>query len=149
MALLKHTRSAAKVKMASFEFTITDTMLAVAGAVAAFNTAAPAYDVIPLPVGARVVAGELLVKVISDDSSTATLSVGDSASAARYLAATSIKTVARVALVPTTFVSGGEPIRITLANAGANATVGKVRVNVQYVVEGAADEAIGGSGVST
>jgi hypothetical protein len=129
------TRSSGRVLSAEFIFNLTDTMDTTAGVNQAFSTAAGVYDVIRLPAMAYVVGGEIVVETASNDSSTATLAVGDSASAARYLAATSIKTAARTALVPTGFVTTGNDLRITLANAGGDATAGKVRVRVEFVIQ--------------
>lgn len=145
MATLKKTRAGQKPVVAEFTFDIAnaDDMKNTSGVVTAFKAAAgTAYDVIPIPKGSRVIGGEIVVKTVSNDGSTATLSVGDSGSAARYLAATNIKAAARTAFTPTGYVSTGEDLRITLANATGNATTGKVTVSVQYIKEGREDEVI-------
>lgn len=137
MATLKKAVSAQYPLRANFEFNIAagDVMVPVAGGAAvAFTGSAPAFDIVPLPFGAQVIGGELVVKTISNDAGTHTLSVGDSASATRYLGATTIKTAARTALVPTGYVSLGEALRITLAAGSANATAGKVQVMVEFVL---------------
>jgi hypothetical protein len=140
MAVKLATRSAGRVLTAEFIFNITDTMVNTAGASQAFSAAAGIFDVINLPANAYIVGGDIVVETASNDSSTATLKVGDSASDARYLAATSIKTAARTALVPTGFVTTGTDLRITLANAGGDATAGKVRVRVEFVIQNKVDE---------
>jgi hypothetical protein len=140
MATKTATRGAQRVLSAEFSFDITDTMVNTAGTSQAFSAAAGIFDVIKLPQNAVIVGGDLVVETASNDASTATLKVGDSANDARYLAATSIKTAARTALGPTGFKTAGTPIRITLANAGGAATVGTVRVRVEYVIQGKMDE---------
>jgi hypothetical protein len=124
-----------------FECNITDTMVNTAGASQAFSAAAGIFDVIKLPANAEVIGGSLVVETVSNDSSTATLKVGDATSDARYLAATSIKTAARTALTLTGYVTNGEDLRITLANAGGDATAGKVRISVEYVIKNRLNEA--------
>jgi hypothetical protein len=142
MATLKRTRAAQWPMTASFAFNIADAdaMLNASGVLTNLKAATGVFDVIPLPAGTRVVGGELIVEVVSNDTGTATLSVGDATSAVRYLGATTLKTAARTALVPTIFVSTGEPIRITLANANGDATTGKVRLNVTFVKDGKEDQ---------
>lgn len=137
MATLKKTSAAQWPLLATFEFNIAtaDAMLNTSGVLTAFSAAAGVYDVIPLPHGSHVVGGDINVQVVSNDTGTATMSVGDSASAARYLAATTIKTGGRTALVPTGYQGLGEAIRLTMANQNANATTGKVRTTVLFVVE--------------
>lgn len=141
MAVLKATRATQSPQYAQFKFTITDTMLDIAGVSKAFSAAAPVMDVINLPMGAIVVGGDVTVETVSNDSSTATIAVGDSSTANRYLTATSIKSAARTALVPTGFRNtSGLNLRITLANAGGDATAGVVTVRVLFIIDGRADE---------
>ena len=140
MALLRKTRGAQYPLLAEFKFDITDTFVMTDGVTRAFSAATPVADVIPLPPNAVVVGGDMTVDVVSNDSSTATLAVGDSASATRYLAATNIKAQARTALTLTGFRGAGEDIRITLANAGANATLGTVSLRVLYMIQNKANE---------
>lgn len=138
MALLKKTTGAQYPLRASFEFDIAagDTMLATDGTVKTFKGPTGAFDIVPLPFGAQVIGGELIVKTASNEggAGTHTLSVGDSASATRYLGATSLKAAARTALVPTGYVSLGEALRITIAATVGDATVGKAQVMVEFVV---------------
>lgn len=128
---------------ALFEFDIAsgDVMVATNGVSQTFKATAGVFDVVALPVNSQVIGGDLTVEVVSNDSSTATLSVGDSGSATRYLGATNIKALARTALVPTGFMnSSGLDIRITLANAAGDATTGKVRLRVSYIVKNRQNE---------
>lgn len=136
MALLKKATTAQYPLRASFEFdtATADTMVDTGGATSNFKTDAKAFDIIPLPFGAQVVGGELIVKTASDVVTTHTVSVGDSASATRYLGVTSIKAAARTALVPTGYVGLGEAIRITIAATGGGGTVGKAQIMVEFVI---------------
>lgn len=142
MATLTKTPGAQWALSAVFQFDIAsaDAMLNASGVLTNFKAAAGVFDVIPLPSGAQVVGGDIAVLVVSNDTGTATMSVGDSASAARYLGATSIKSAARTALVPTGFQGAGESIRLTLANQNGDATTGKVRTTVQFVLDGRVNE---------
>lgn len=142
MAQLNKNRTVQYELTAEFVFGLTDTFVMTDGVARAFGAAGAATlaDVIGLPVNAVVVGGDLTVEVASNDSGTATVSVGDSASAARYLAATSLKTAGRTALVPTGYRGNGEDIRLTFANAGGGATQGTVSLRVKYIVTGRANE---------
>ena len=128
---------------ALFEFDIAsgDVMVATNGVSQTFKATAGIFDVVALPVNSQVTGGDLTVDVVSNDTGTATLSVGDSGSATRYLGATSIKSAARTALVPTGFMnSSGLDVRITLANGTGDATTGKVRLRVSYIVKNRQNE---------
>lgn len=135
MATKKATRQGQEVVSAVFDFSITDDMLNTSGVSTAFSATSGVFDVINLPPNAEVVGGDVVVRTVSNDTGTATIAVGDSGSASRYLAATTIKTAARTALVPTGYRGTGEQIRITLANASGNATTGEVSVRVEYVIK--------------
>jgi hypothetical protein len=148
MATLKRTRVSQPLQAAEFEFTITDDMLNASGVSTVFKAAAGVFDIIPIAAGSRITGGEIVVKTVSNDTGTATIvgrRLGERLRATS--AATSIKTAARTALVPTGYVSQGEPIRITLANANGDATTGKVKVAVHFLIEGRGAENIGGSQV--
>lgn len=141
MALLKASRNVQYPLHQEFTFNLTDTMADVTGVTNTLSVVgSKAYDVINLPQGAVVVGGDLVVETASNDATTATVSVGDSGSAARYLAATSIKAAGRTALVPTGYRGAGENLRITVANGTGGATAGKVTVRVAYVIPGRAHE---------
>ena len=140
---LKASRSSQYPLVAEFIFDISlaDAMLNTSGALTNFKAATGTiFDVINLPSNAVVIGGDVTVDVVSNDSSTATIKVGDSGSDTRYLGATNIKAAARTVLVPTGFRGAGENIRITLANANGDATTGKVSVRVEYIISGRANE---------
>jgi hypothetical protein len=143
MAALNATRSGQYVLESEFTFDIAagDTLTNTAGNVIAFNgNSATVFDAIKLPLNATVVGGDVTVEVASNDASTATIAVGDSASATRYLGATNMKAAARTALVPTGYRGQAEDIRLTLANAGGAATTGKVTVRVLWIMANRANE---------
>jgi hypothetical protein len=142
MTTLNAARVAQYPLVAEFTFDIAaaDAMKNISGVLTEFKAAAGVFDAINLPGNATVIGGELVVEVVSNDTGTATLAVGDSALATRYLAATNLKALARTALVPTGFRGAGENIRLTLANANGNATTGKATVRVMYTIQGRGNE---------
>lgn len=140
MALKKKTTEAQQVLVAIFEFGVLDTMVDTGGLTSDFATDAKAFDLLTLPFGSQVLGGDLVVKTISDAATTHTVSFGDSGSATRYLGATTIKTAARTALVPTGFKTAAQGFRMTVATTGAKATVGAVKVTVQFLIDGRAQE---------
>jgi hypothetical protein len=99
-----------------------------------------AVQAIKLPGGAQVVGGHLVVDTAWTTTGAATLTVGDSTTANRYLGATTLKTPARTALVPTGYVSDGAEILITPTLADTAANAGKGRLVIQYVIAGRAHE---------
>lgn len=124
---------------AEFVLNAGDTVINTSGVEVDGDTAG-VYDIIKLPPGAIVTGGELVVETAFDDAGAATIAIGDSASATRYLAATSIKSGARTALTLTGYVSDGGNIRATVAVANGSSTVGKLSVRVTYVIRGRINE---------
>jgi hypothetical protein len=141
MSEKKATRAAQYPLVAEFTFDIAagDAMKDVNGVSKSFAVGG-VFDVINLPGNAVVIGGDLTVETASDDSGTATIAVGDSGSATRYLAATNLKAAARTALNLTGYRGAGENIRLTIANQNGNATVGKATVRVMYTIQGRANE---------
>ncbi len=142
MAKLRKNRTLQYPLVAEFTFNVTDSLVATDGVERVFNAAGAAqiFDVIGLPPLATVISGDVIVETASNDAGTATVAVGDSVNATRYLSATSIKTAGRTALVPTGFRGNGEDIRITLANATGGATAGTVTVRVLYTIQNRSNE---------
>ncbi len=104
-------------------------------------TTATAVTAIKLPVNAVVVGGFIVVDEVYDTTGAATVTVGDSSSAARLLGATSVKALGRTALVPTGYVNtGGLDLSITPTLADTGGTTGSVRVVVEYIIDGRAHE---------
>lgn len=141
MSEKKATRTAQYPLVAEFTFDIAagDAMKDVNGVSKSFAIGG-VFDVINLPGNAVVIGGDLTVETASNDSGTATIAVGDSGSATRYLAATNFKAAARTALNLTGYRGAGENIRLTIANQNGNATAGKATVRVMYTIQGRANE---------
>lgn len=143
MALLKASRTAQWPLVAEFAFNYNDTMVDVNGATKSFGstyTDAGTFEVIPMPPGAVIIGGELLVETAGAGPTAYTVSVGNSSSATAYLAATSVLSTGRTALTGLGLGSNdGKNVRITIASTVANATAGKVRVRVMYTMDGKAD----------
>lgn len=136
MALKIKARSAQEVLSAEITFNFDDTMVNTAGVTKDFGltaiTAADLYDVIPLPMGARVIGGAV-TRTVAFDTAGYTVSVGDKTSIARYMAGTDVKAVGSTSLVPTGFISTGEAIRISITNVDV-CTTGQAVVRVDYVI---------------
>lgn len=134
-------RTAQYPLVATFTFTIGDTMTNAAGTADAFATAAAhAFDVIPLPVNAVVTGGSITTDTAFVGSTAYNVIVGDATTTNRYLTTTDKTTAATTALVPTGFIGTGENIRLTVTPTVASATAGKITLRVEYVIDGRANE---------
>ena len=144
MALKKATRSAQKVMSAEFVVNFNDTMVDVNGVTKTFGsvyTDAGTFEVINLPQGAVIIGGDLIVETAGVGPTVYTMSVGNSGSATAYLAATNLLASARTALTGLGLGSNdGKNVRVTIASTVANATDGKFRLRVEYVIDGRAEE---------
>lgn len=151
---LKKTTSAQTVLSAQFTWGYTtggadsatsDAMLNINSVLTSFDVATastPTFDVMTLPPNHTVVGGGVYTEVAITSTATG-VAVGDDGSASRYLANTNIKPAANVALVPTGFKSTvARPIRLTFTNTAADQTLGRVKLNVLYTVDGRASENI-------
>lgn len=101
------------------------------------------FDCIPLPSGAVVTGGEVIVETAYAGPTAATVSLGVAGALTALANAVDIKTAARTALTLTTPLvsnSVGQNLRATIAYTVANATAGKVRLRVQYTVDGRSQE---------
>ena len=104
------------------------------------------FDVIPLPVGAVVTGGEVIVEqAFVGIGAGATLTLGIAGDTACYLASLDLDAAvsgARTPLLLTKALAsqGGQNIRMTTAGLTATATAGKVRVRVQYTIDGRTSE---------
>jgi len=148
MAKLFASRTAQFPLIAEFAFAFNDTAVdSVTGALKGFGTTFAeniVFDAIPLPVGAVVVGGELIVETAGAGPTAYTVSVGSAASATGLLAATSILSAGRTALTGLGLAhNAGANVRITLASTVAAATAGKVRVRVMYTIDGRGTEVTG------
>jgi len=100
------------------------------------------FDCIPLPLGATIIGGDLVVETAYVGPTTATITLGTAAVPAAYLAATSVTAVGRTPILLTTPLASldGSNVRMTLTYTGGNATAGRVRVRVSYMVDGRINE---------
>ena len=105
------------------------------------------FDAIPLPIGAVVTGGEVIVETAYAGSTAATLSVGVAGATTALANAVDLKTAARTALTLSAtsqlIANDGKNIRLTLAYTVANATAGKVRVRLNFTIDGRQDQALG------
>jgi hypothetical protein len=92
---------------------------------------------IDLPANAIVLDGYL--NVVSGTTATATISLGDSGNASRYLAATSVVTVAKTAIANAAGFKTTAPTTLTITIAGAApVAVGVSEIVIRYIVDGRA-----------
>ncbi len=110
--------------------------------VTAYGTAEPAIDV---PGGAIVIGGDITVVDPWNSATAATLKLGDKADDDRYTAAAvDLKTAGRTALTLTGHKHVGiESLLALLAQTGAAATKGELRITVQYITAGRATASLG------
>jgi hypothetical protein len=101
------------------------------------------YEIMPLPVGATVLSGELVVGTAVVGPTASGITIGDSGNATRYLGSTSLLSAARTAMVPTGFIGNGENIRVTITNTVAVATAGRVTLRLTYTIAGRQSEVAG------
>jgi hypothetical protein len=101
-------------------------------------TSGAAAAAIDLPPGAVVVGGDVVVDTAFDSGTSDAIVVGDASVANRYLTSTSIAATGRTALVPTGFkVTAAQPaVAVTWTGVGTAATVGALRLRVDYIVRG-------------
>lgn len=144
MAALNATRGAQWPLVGEFTFSIGDTMKNTSGVADAFATFATShtFDVINLPQNAVVIGGDIVTETAIGGSTAYNVTVGDSASANRYLSSTDKKGAWRTALVPTGYVGLGENIRLTVTPTVADATSGKITLRVLYTIRDKTNEMV-------
>ncbi len=103
------------------------------------------FDCIPLPPGAVLAGGELIIEAAYTGSTAATITMGIAGSLTTILGSTSLMAAAntRTALLLTSALqhnAAGANVRATIAYTVANATAGKARVRLMYTVDGRAGE---------
>ena len=103
------------------------------------------FDCMPLPAGAVVIGGEVIIDTAYAGSTAATLSLGIAGATASLASAVDLKGTAgtRTALLLTSALqsnAAGANVRATIAYTVANATAGKCRVRLLYVVDGRSNE---------
>lgn len=101
------------------------------------------FDAIPMPVGAVIIGGELIVETAAAGSTAYTISLGIAGTLTALLNAVSALATGRTALTLTSplLASAGQNLRATVAYTVANATAGKFRLRVMYTIDGRANEA--------
>lgn len=145
MAKLIASRTAQYPLVAEFKFGFDDTATdSVSGVLKTFGAVfgdAIVFDAIPLPVGAVITGGELIVDTAGVGPTAYTVAVGRAGTPAGLLAATDLKTAGRTALtgLGTAHVAG-DNVRLTIASTVANATAGKFRVRVEYTIDNRSSE---------
>jgi len=104
------------------------------------------FDCIPMPLGSVITGGELIVETAyAGIGAGATLNVGIEGSTAALVPAYDLDGAAAGARTALTLTSpllcnGGKNIRMTLAGLTATATAGKVRIRVEYTIDGRKSE---------
>lgn len=102
------------------------------------------FDMVALPPGAVITGGELIVETAWAGSTAATASIGSAASPTALANGIDLKTTGRTALTLTALnallCNDGGDVRATIAYTVANATAGKARLNVQYIVDNRLNE---------
>lgn len=142
MAKLTKSRQAQTVLAQEYVFSFGDTVTDVNGADKDFKTfdGNPVFETFTLPQGAVVLGGDVIVETAYVGPTAATLSLGDSASATKYANAVNLLAAGRTALTVPAAVTGGLDARGALTLTVANATAGKVRVRIEYTIEGRGNE---------
>lgn len=147
MAKLRATRTVQYPVVAEFVFNFNDTMNDTAGVEKTFGsvyTDAGTFEVIPLPRGAVIVGGEVIVETQGAGPTAYTASVGDADSATVLASAVDLLAAAgtryALALTAPLAINDGKNIQLKIASTVANATAGKFRVRVMYTLDGKANE---------
>ncbi len=143
MSKLIAARTAQTVLEAEFRFNFDDTMVNTAGNEVDFGKvnlggAAGSFMVIPLPIGATVLDGEVVTDTAFDTAGF-DVTFGDTSVANRYLASTDLKGAGRQALTPTGYVGNGENLVLGFSSDDV-CTAGKMSVRVRYTVQNRVSE---------
>lgn len=103
------------------------------------------FECLPMPVGAVVVGGAVIVETAYAGSTAASVSLGIAGNTTALANAVSLLAAGRTALTLTSPLvsNGGQNLRATIAYTVANATAGRVRLRVNYTIDGRADENVG------
>ena len=101
-------------------------------------------DAIPMPPGAVITGGEVIVETAVAGSTAYTVSLGYAGSLVSLANAVSALAVGRTPLTLATPLTSnaGQNLRLTAAYTVANATAGRVRVRVQYSVDARTSEIV-------
>lgn len=105
-------------------------------------------DCIPMPIGAVICGGEVIVETAYVGiGAGATLNLGIAGTTSGLISALDLDAAtagARTALTLTAplLANSGQNLRLTTAGLTATATAGKVRVRVEYTIDGKSDEVV-------
>lgn len=98
------------------------------------------FAAIDLPPNSIVLSGQTVTTEAWNSTTSDVLDVGDAGSQNRYLNDGNIRALAaRVALVPTGYLTDGNPLTVRWVSGGGTPTTGKVRLEVLYVQKGRSD----------
>jgi hypothetical protein len=102
------------------------------------------FDAIPMPIGAVITGGEMIVETAVTGSTAYTVSLGIAGTLTALLNAQSALSTGRTALTITAPLTSnaGQNLRATIAYTVANATAGRIRLRVQYTVDSKANEVL-------
>lgn len=100
------------------------------------------FDCIPLPAGAVIFGGAVIVETAFVGPTVATVSLGVVGNLTALASAVDLKTAGRTAMALTSPLvsNAGQNLRATVSYTVANATAGKVRLRVDYTVDGRTSE---------
>ena len=97
-----------------------------------------------LPPNSIILSGQLVTTEAWNSTTSDVMDVGDAGSQNRYLNDGNIRALAaRVALVPTGYVTTGLPLTVRWVSGGGTPTTGKVRLEVEYIQKGRAEATYG------
>jgi hypothetical protein len=130
---------------ADFFFNFDDTALdSVSGGLKTFGAVFGdqiVFDAIPLPQGAVIFGGALIVATAGVGPTAYTAALGTAASPAGILAATSLLAAGYTEVTGKGLISNdGSNVRLTIASTVANATAGKFRVRIHYTIDNRTNE---------
>lgn len=99
------------------------------------------FDCIPMPMGAVIWGGALIVETAAAGSTAYTVSAGIAGNTTALLNAQSALSAGRTALTLTSplLCNNGQNIRMTVAYTVANATAARIRLRLDYTIDGKAD----------
>lgn len=141
MPKILESRSAQYPLVQDYVFSFGDTAVSTTGAAIDFKSVAVvATWMFNLPPGAVVRGGAISVETAYVGPTAATLSVGDTTSATRYASAVNLLASARTALTLPVASVDGLDVSGTLTLTVAAATAGKVRVQIEYTIDGRGNE---------
>lgn len=140
MTKLAASRTAQYLLAAEFAFNYNDTATdSVSGALKTFGSAfadAIVFDAVPLPYGAVITGGELIVETAGVGPTAYNITIGSASDADDILASTSLLAAGRTAFTGLGLGhNAGDNVRIAITATVANATAGRFRVRLQYTID--------------